>query len=240
MFVNPVHRRSKMGIFSRLQDIINSNINALLERAENPEKIIRLVIQEMEDTLVEVRTNAARIIADQKTLNRRIGRLREELSLWDERAALAVSRGREDLARAALTEKNDLQRVISRLEEEALAIEEQRRQLEEDIGRLQAKLSEAKARKKSLLTRTRTVNSRLRTRDRLRDRRLEEALAGFEYLERKMDVLEGRVEADDLGRDPSLDEEFAGLAADEEVERELAALKERMSRAQTGEAGEES
>ncbi len=240
MFVNPVHRRSKMGIFSRLQDIINSNINALLERAENPEKIIRLVIQEMEDTLVEVRTNAARIIADQKTLNRRIGRLREELSLWDERAALAVSRGREDLARAALTEKNDLQRVISRLEEEALAIEEQRRQLEEDIGRLQAKLSEAKARKKSLLTRTRTVNSRLRTRDRLRDRRLEEALAGFEYLERKMDVLEGRVEADDLGRDPSLDEEFAGLAADEEVERELAALKERMSRAQAGEAGEES
>ncbi len=227
-----------MGIFSRLQDIINSNINALLERAENPEKIIRLVIQEMEDTLVEVRTNAARIIADQKTLNRRIDRLREELSLWDERAALAVRKGREDLARAALTEKSALQKIIDRLAEEALTIEEQRRQLEEDIGRLQAKLSEAKARKKSLLTRTRTVNSRLKTRDRLRDRRLEEALAGFEHLERKMDVLEGRVEADDLGRDPSLDEQFAGLAADEEVERELTALKERMNRARAGDSGE--
>jgi len=220
-----------MGIFSRLHDIINANINALLERAENPEKMIRLVIQEMEDTLVEVRTNAARIIADQKTLNRRITRLKEELTLWEERAALAVTKGREDLARAALTEKKALKRLVDRLEEEARLIEEQRHQLSEDIGRLQDKLDEARARKKSLLMREKTARSRLRTHGRLEDRRLEEALAGFERLERKMDILEGRVEARDLGREkaePGLDEEFASLAMDEEVEQELAELKKRI------------
>ncbi len=217
-----------MGIFSRFNDIVNSNINAMLERAENPEKIIRLVIQEMEDTLVEVRTNAARTIADQKTLNRRLSRLGDELAEWEERAELAVTKGREDLARAALVEKSTLQKVINRLEQEAVDIEEQRQQLGEDIARLQAKLTEAKARKKALLMRGDTAKSRIKTRDRLVDKRLDEAMANFEHLERKMDNLEGQVESYDLGRDQSLEEEFAHLAEEEDVEQELAALKKRM------------
>jgi len=221
-----------MGIFSRFNDIVNSNINALLERAENPEKIIRLVIQEMEDTLVEVRTNAARTIADQKTLKRRLSRLREELTEWEARAELALGKGREDLARAALTEKTSLQKVISRLEQDAVFIDEQREQLSDDIARLQAKLTEAKARKKALLMRGATAKSRIRTRDSLSDRRVEEAMANFEHLERKMDTLEGRVEAYDLGRDRSLDEEFADLAADDGIEQELAELKKRMQEKQ--------
>lgn len=217
-----------MGIFSRFNDIVNSNINALLERAENPEKIIRLVIQEMEDTLVEVRTNAARTIADQKTLKRRLARLHEELAEWEHRAELAVRKGREDLARAALSEKSTLQKIITRLEQESADIEDQRQQLENDIARLQAKLTEAKARKKALLMRGNTAKSRIKARDRLADKRLEEAMANFEHLERKMDTLEGKVESYDLGRNQNLEEEFANLAEDESIEQELSNLKQRL------------
>jgi phage shock protein A len=217
-----------MGIFSRFNDIVNSNINALLERAENPEKIIRLVIQEMEDTLVEVRTNAARTIADQKTLTRRLERMYDELSEWDQRAELALQKNREDLARSALTEKTSLAKVITRLEQDRVEIEEQRQQLGNDIGRLQEKLAEAKARKKSLLMREDTARSRIKTRGSLNDTRVDEAMANFEHLERKMDTLEGKVESYDLGRERSLEEEFVDLAADEGIEQELAALKKRM------------
>ncbi len=217
-----------MGIFSRFNDIVNSNINALLERAENPEKIIRLVIQEMEDTLVEVRTNAARTIADQKTLTRRLERMYDELSEWDQRAELALQKNREDLARSALTEKTSLAKVITRLEQDRVEIEEQRQQLGNDIARLQEKLAEAKARKKSLLMREDTARSRIKTRGSLNDTRVDEAMENFEHLERKMDTLEGKVESYDLGRERSLEEEFADLAADEGIEQELAALKKRM------------
>jgi len=221
-----------MGIFSRFNDIVNSNINALLEHAENPEKIIRLVIQEMEDTLVEVRTNAARTIADQKTLQRRLSRMHDELSEWEQRAELAIHKNREDLARAALAEKTTLQKVINRLEQDATDIEEQRQQLGDDIARLQAKLTEAKARKKALLMREDTAKSRIKTRDSLSDKRVDEAMANFEHLEQKMDTLEGRVESYDLGRERSLEDEFADLAADEGIEEELAALKKRMQEKQ--------
>lgn len=221
-----------MGIFSRFNDIVNSNINALLERAENPEKIIRMVIQEMEDTLVEVRTNAARTIADQKTLKRRLSRMYDELSEWEQRAELAIHKNREDLARAALVEKTTLQKVINRMEQDASSIEEQRQQLGDDIARLQAKLSEAKARKKALLMREDTARSRIKTRTSLSDKRVDEAMANFEHLERKMDTLEGRVESYDLGRERSLEDEFTDLAADEGVEQELAALKKRMQEKQ--------
>ena len=112
-----------MGIVSRVNDIVSSNINAMLEKAENPEKIIRLVIQEMEDTLVEVRTTAARTIGDRKTLHRRLDRLRFEAQSWTEKAELAVRREREDLARAALAEKAALQELIDRLEAESLEID---------------------------------------------------------------------------------------------------------------------
>jgi phage shock protein A len=217
-----------MGIFSRFNDIVNSNINALLERAENPEKIIRLVIQEMEDTLVEVRTNAARTIADQKTLQRRLRRMHEELNEWEQRAELALHKNREDLARAALVEKTTLQKVINRLKQDATDIEEQRQQLSDDIARLQAKLTEAKARKKALLMREDTAKNRIKTRTTLSDKRVDEAMANFEHLERKMDTLEGRVESYDLGSERSIEDEFADLEADEGIEQELVALKKRM------------
>ena len=224
-----------MSIFSRFNDIIHSNINAMLEHAENPEKIIRLVIQEMEDTMVEVRTNAARTIADQKTLDRQLARLRDESAQWEQKAELALTKDREDLARAALAEKSLLQTAIEQLEKETEAIENQLVGLNNDIGRLQAKLTEAKARKKSLDMRWQTTNSRLKVRGQLDDGRIDDAMVKFEYLERKMDTLEGRVESHDLGRDRPLADEFAELAAQDAVEQELAELKKRMREKQTRE-----
>ena len=217
-----------MSIFSRFNDIIHSNINAMLERAENPEKIIRLVIQEMEDTMVEVRTNAARTIADRKTLNRQLKRLTDDSAQWEQKAELALRKDREDLARAALAEKASLQTAIEQLEKETELIEEQLTGLNDDIGRLQAKLTEAKARKKSLDMRWQTANNRLKVRGQLGDGRVDDAMVKFEHLERKMDTLEGRVEAHDLGQDQPLAAEFAELESRDAVEQELTAMKKRL------------
>lgn len=219
-----------MSIFSRFNDIINSNLNAMLDKAEHPEKIIRLVVQEMEDTLVEVRTSAARTIADQKTLNRRLDRLRDEAREWEQKAELAVRKDREDLARAALAEKTSLYNVIRKLEDEITEIDDQLERLNEDIARLQAKLTEAKVRQKSLLMRNEAVNNRLKTRDRLNDKRIDDAMSKFDHLEQKMDHLEGKVEVYDLGQERTLVDEFAELEAQDSVEKELEALRKRVGK----------
>ena len=219
-----------MGIFSRFNDIIHSNINAMLEQAEDPEKIIRLVIQEMEDTMIEVRTNAARTIADQKTLRRQLDRLEDEFTQWGEKAELAIKKDREDLARAALTEKTRITTAIDHLKKEAAIVADQLDGLNSDIGQLQAKLSEAKARKKSLDLRWQTANNRLKVRGKLSDSRVDDAMLQFDHLERKMDTLEGRVEAHDLGQEKTLEEEFAELAAQDTIEQELAELKQRLQK----------
>lgn len=219
-----------MSIFSRFNDIINSNLNAMLDKAEHPEKIIRLVVQEMEDTLVEVRTSAARTIADQKTLNRRLDRLRDEAREWEQKAELAVRKDRDDLARAALAEKTSLYNVIRKLEDEITEIDDQLERLNEDIARLQAKLTEAKVRQKSLLMRNEAVNNRLKTRDRLNDKRIDDAMSKFDHLEQKMDHLEGKVEVYDLGQERTLVDEFAELEARDSVEKELEALRKRVGK----------
>ncbi len=219
-----------MSIFSRFNDIIHSNINAMLEHAEDPEKIIRLVIQEMEDTMVEVRTNAAKTIAEQKTLRRQLDRLQKESTQWEQKAELAIKKDREDLARAALAEKSRIQAAIEQLEKESGIIEDQLEGLNNDIGQLQTKLTEAKARKKSLDMRWQTANNRLKVRGKLSDGRVDDAMLQFEHLERKMDTLEGRVEAHDLGQEKSLADEFAELAAQDSIEQELAELKERLQK----------
>jgi phage shock protein A len=168
-----------------MNDIINSNLNSLLDRAEEPEKIIRLVIQEMEDTLVEVRSDAARTIAEKKKQQRRIDRLGDEILEWERKAELAVSKGREDLARAALAEKNSLERGLASLTRETEELEVQLSKLNEDIGNLQNKLDDAKARQKTLAMKHDTVARRLQTREKLHDRRIDDALSRFDDLERK-------------------------------------------------------
>jgi phage shock protein A len=218
-----------MGIFSRLSDIVNSNINVLLDHAEDPEKIIRLMIQEMEETLVEVRSSAARAIADKKSLARRLSRVVEAQKEWDGKAELALRKGREDLARGALAEKARLVELAKHLDEERGLLEEALGHHEEDIVKLEAKLAEAKAKKAAIEARHQTASNRLRVRQNLYDSRIEDAFTRFDKVEARLDRMEGAVEAYDMGRNgKSLDEEFSDLVGNEALEEELAALKARI------------
>ena len=218
-----------MGIFTRFSDIVNSNINAILDKAEDPEKIVRLMIQEMEDTLVEVRSAAARSIADKKDLNRRLETLESEQRDWDAKAELALRKGREDLAKAALVEKSRTSAAVDIIKSDYLVIDEGLAKLNDDIARLENKLQDAKARQKSLLARHKTANSRLAARRKIYDYQIDDALVRFEQYTRRIDDVEGRIEAYDLGLPKDLAHEFAGLAAEESVEKELNDLKQRVA-----------
>jgi phage shock protein A len=225
-----------MGIFTRFSDIVNSNINAILDKAEDPEKIVRLMIQEMEDTLVEVRSAAARSIADKKDLNRKIEAFEDERRDWDDKAELAMRKGREDLAKAALVEKSRVATAVEVLKEDYVAVDEGLTKLNEDIARLEAKLEDAKARQKALLARHKTANSRLAARKKIHDYKIDDAMLRFEAYTRRIDDVEGRVEAYDLGLPKDLNHEFASLEAEESVKQELDALKKRVARERSAEA----
>lgn len=217
-----------MGIFSRMSDIINANINAMLEKAEEPEKIVRLMIQEMEDTLVEVRSAAARTIADKKENRRKLAAIRAEAGEWEQKAELAVSKGRDDLAKAALHEQAAVERIAAGLEEQLGQVDDGLEQLNGDIARLQEKLADAKARQKALLMRHDTGHQRLRVREQLHQGKVDDALMRFEKFERKIENVEGRVEAFDLGQRPDLRQEIQNLEGEEKVEQALSELKQRM------------
>ncbi len=218
-----------MGVFSRLSDIINSNVNSILDHAEDPQKIIRLIIQEMEETLVEVRATAARTIAERKEIDRRLQRLNEAQAEWERKAEIALRKGREDLSRGALIEKAKLADTAAVLEEDLAALQAALSQGDEDIAKLEAKLRDAKARQKAMLTREQTANNRLRTRRQINDPRIDEAFTRFETVERRLDRIEGEVESYDLGQRKTLAEEIADLEADASIEAELEALKERLA-----------
>src|SRR5689334_9725802 len=172
----------EMGIFSRLTDIVNSNINAILDRAEDPEKIIRLIIQEMEDTLVEVRAAAVRIIAERKEVERRLETLRREQEEWQRRAEPALTKGRDDLAKGALLAKARVAAALETLEKQHRQIEEALTKQNEDIAKLQAKLADAKSREKAIVARQKSAATRLKVRTRLYDERITDAFARFEQV----------------------------------------------------------
>jgi phage shock protein A len=215
-----------MGIFSRLTDIVNSNITALLDKAEDPAKMIRLIVQEMEDTLVEVRSDAARLIADRKEIRRRLGRLADAQAEWQKRAELALTKDRDDLARAALVEKAKIAELAQTLENDDEDLKERMGHLDGDIARLQTKLAEAKVKQASLMARAQSTNARLAIREQLYDGRVDNAVARFDFIEKKLDEMDGRVEAFDLGKGAkTLADEIADLEAQTEIEDELAKLK---------------
>ncbi len=221
-----------MSIFSRLTDIVNANINAIVARAEDPRKIIRLIIQEMEDTLVEVRSAAVQTIAERKEIERRLAMLARDEAEWQRKAELALSRDREDLARGALQARAHVARTREDLEAQRNQITGGLAQQNDDIAKLQAKLADAKSREQALVSRHGLANSRVKLRETLYDERITDAFSRFEQVERNLDVLEGRAESYDLGR-RSLQDELAGLEADEAVESELHALRAKLKR--TGE-----
>lgn len=216
-----------MGIFSRFSDIINSNINAILDKAEDPEKMVRLIIQEMEETLVEVRTQSAKLIADKKELGRRSERLQNEASEWERKAEIALAKDREDLARAALKEKTEALEAVDGIASDLEQIDSNLQKLSNDISLLQQKLSDAKQRQKALIVRGKTAKSRMGVRRQLHDVNIDEALSRFDRYERKIDDLEGEVEAYDLGQQ-NLADEIADLESDDRVNEELERLKARL------------
>lgn len=215
-----------MGVFSRLSDIINSNIVHMLDRAEDPEKMVRLMIQEMEDTLVEVKASAARVIADRKGLERRLDQTQEELSLWSDRAVLAVENGRDDLARAALEEKKRRQDDSALLERQIEDISNRVADFRDDITKLESKLDETKKKQKSIVARKRTAESQLDIRDRLAKANSHSAFTKFDQMERNLERLESEVDLFRQVRTSPLDDAFKQLETRNEIDEELARLKE--------------
>jgi len=218
-----------MGIFFRLTDIVKAKINSLLDRAEDPEKMIRLMIQEMEDTVVEVRSAAVRAIADRKEIVRRLGQLEDAQRDWAAKAEFAVSKGRDDLARGALMARRKLAESAEALSVELAAAEEALGKHDADLARLQAKLEEAKAKQKALAIRMQTAQKRVQIKRTLHDGRIDEALARYDLLHRRIDELEGEAEAFDMGKGRSLEQEFADLQAQSGLDDELDALKRKVS-----------
>lgn len=215
-----------MGIFSRTRDIIAANFTDLLDKAEDPAKMIRMIIMEMEETLVEVRASAARSIADQKEMRRQIAKLDKLQESWTEKAELALSKDREDLAKAALVEKQKAGDMAESLRAEIALLDDGLRASEADIAKLQSKLREARTRQNAIVSRLESAQNRVRMREMYAGTKVDEAFSRFDVLERRVDFAEGRADALSLGAPgKTLEEEIAELQASEKVDAELAAMK---------------
>jgi phage shock protein A len=218
-----------MSIFSRTRDIFAANMTELLDRAEDPARMIRMIILEMEETLVEVRASAAKTIADGKDMRRTLTRLDELQSSWTEKAELALSKGREDLAKAALIERQKAADMAAGLKEEIKLLDETLKSYEADIAKLQGKLREARARQNAIAHRLESAVTRAKARELLNGGRTEDAFSRFEVLERRADFAEGRAEALGMTGPKSLEEEIAELKSSEKVDAELEAMKAAMA-----------
>lgn len=225
-----------MGIFSRTRDIIAANVTDMLDKAEDPAKMIRMIILEMEETLVEVRASAARTIADQKEMKRHIDKLNTLQADWTDKAQLALSKDREDLARAALMEKKKATDMIDQLSAEIQVLDDALRANEHDIARLQNKLREARSRQNNIMTRLESAENRVKLRTMYTGDKVREAFSRFDIMERRVDEAEGRADALSLGENErkvlghtSLEDEFAALADSDQVDAELAAMKKTMN-----------
>lgn len=217
-----------MGIFTRFADIVNSNINSLLDKAEDPEKLIRLIVQEMEDTLVEVRTASARTIADKKDISRRINHLQADATEWEKKAELAISKSREDLAKAALVERNKADEIAQELKKELDKVESELTRLTTEVGQLQEKLNDARARQKTLLMRHNTTSSRLKVKKTLYENAGDNAVDKFDRFERKLNDLESEVESYDIASNRSLADKINELENEDAIDQQLAELKKRV------------
>ena len=217
-----------MGIFSRTRDIIAANFNELLDQADDPAKMIRMIILEMEETLVEVRASAARTIADQKEMHRHTVKLDRLQVDWSEKAQLALSKDREDLARAALVEKRKAADMAEQLKAEIAVLDDALRAYELDIEKLQNRLREARGRQTAIAARLESAENRVKLRTLLATERVDEAMARFDQLERRVDYAEGRADALSIAegtKPPSLADEIAALEGADKVDEELEEMK---------------
>ncbi|MBU3825471.1 MAG: phage shock protein PspA [Candidatus Oceanisphaera merdipullorum] len=215
-----------MSVFSRLADIVNANLNSILDKAEDPAKMVRLIIQEMEDELVRERSNLARFLAEKKEVLRHVERHQDRVTEWQSKAELALSREREDLARAALLEKSKQQELLNALQREQQVVSESIDKLAEAISALEAKLLDARARQQAMQLRERSAQSRIKVQERVRVSETSSAVDKFERMERKIDELEAK--ADIYSQASGLEQSFAELEVDDAISRELEKLKAKM------------
>ncbi|HBY87995.1 MAG TPA: phage shock protein PspA [Colwellia sp.] len=217
-----------MGLFSRFTDIVNANLNSMLDKAEHPEKMIRLIIGEMEETLVEVRSTAAKNIAEQKILARKVKATQEGIAHWHEKAELALNKDREDLAKSALAQKHKCQAELTQLDEENAQLSDLLIAIQEDAQRLQDKLNEAKRRQEALRLRQESAEVRLKVREKAVVHNIDEAMAKFERYQQKIDHLEAQVESYDLTENKDLSAQISELEQDDNIEAELAEMKKKV------------
>ncbi|MDJ0621327.1 MAG: phage shock protein PspA [Desulfocapsaceae bacterium] len=214
-----------MGIFTRFRDIVSSNINSMLDRAEDPEKMIKLMIREMEDTLIEIKSSCAGVIAGQKKVQRRHSEIVERQKLWSERAELAVNKGRDDLAREALLEKRRFSELAEALANEISEHEGLIEQYQNDIRELEQKLASAKEKKRMLIQRHRKAQNKKRAQEDIRRMDSAESMARFDHLESRIERMEAEADMVNYGKAETIEDEFDELKSDEDIEKELAKLK---------------
>lgn len=216
-----------MGMFSRFTDIINANLNNMLDKAEDPKKMIKLIIQEMEETLIEVRSTAAKQIAEKKSVSRHINQVEQQVNSWQEKAELAIAKSRDDLAKAALKQKHQLSLKVNALRDELTQLEEILARVQQDAQQLQVKITDAKRKQEALLLREQSAQVRVKLRERAQIYNIEQAIAKFECYQQKVEAIEAEVEAYELTESKSLDDQFRELVVEDNIEQELTALKKK-------------
>jgi phage shock protein A len=214
-----------MGIFTRFRDIISSNINSMLDKAEDPEKMIKLMIHEMEDTLIELKSSCAGVIAGRKKILRKVDEISDKIDLWARRASLAVNKGRDDLAREALMEKRRFEQIGETLENELDEYKGLIDQYHEDIGELESKLNSAKEKKRLLIQRHKRASGKKRAQEEIRRSDSSDTMMRFDKLESRIEQMEAEAELVNTPKKPTVGDEFDTLATDEEIEKELARIK---------------
>ncbi|MEM7394002.1 MAG: PspA/IM30 family protein, partial [Verrucomicrobiota bacterium] len=183
-----------MGIFTRVKDIINSNINAMLSKAEDPEKLIRLMIQEMEDTLVEVKSSCAGAIASRKKLERELKQVEEKGAQWEDRARLAVDKGREDLAREALLEKRRFTERLDLLRNEQLEADDLVKQYQKDIEQLEEKICRARDKQRMLVQRHIHADRKKKAQTGIRKMEVSDTLVKIDQFENRIERMEAEAD----------------------------------------------
>ena len=214
-----------MGIFTRFRDIVGSNINSMLDRAEDPEKLIKMMIQEMEDTLIELKSACAGVIAARKKVERQLEAAEKRSEFWEAKAQLAVNKGRDDLAKEALLEKRRFVQSAESFANELIEHDSLLDQYKDDIRQLEEKLKSAREKERILVQRHIHAARKRRAQEEIRRIDSADAIIKFEELERHIEHMESEAELVNFGRKPSLEEEFERLDLDEQIERELQALK---------------
>lgn len=219
-----------MSMFSRMSDIIQANINAMLDKAEDPQKVIRLIVQEMEETMVELRSVAARHLAEKKHLERKVSAESRKMDDWQTKAELAMQKGRDDLARAALIEKHQAQQKLEELQTQFATLDEAVDNIQQDCGRLNEKLAEARSKQKTLAMRKESAAVRLKAKTKQQEVNIDRAISKFELYERRIDDLEAQVDAFEVVKPQAdLAAQITQLQTDDNIEKELDALRKKVA-----------